>query len=159
MSEILPTQITVTNTEAAVAFSFAEMNLGKPYLWAANGPDSFDCSGLIVWSYKQATGRENIFLDGDSIIDDITMNTMFLDNVDLIDDIALVTTGDIIFITNTEGIITHGGLVKEISGNGDVTFINASSYFNKVVLDTWNLHAIIRGQWIVGFGRMKIIAP
>lgn len=22
---------------------------GKPYIWGANGPDTFDCSGLVVW--------------------------------------------------------------------------------------------------------------
>ncbi len=27
--------------------------LGKPYVWAAAGPDSFDCSGLIVYSFAQ----------------------------------------------------------------------------------------------------------
>ena len=28
--------------------------LGCPYVWGAAGPDSFDCSGLVVWSYSQA---------------------------------------------------------------------------------------------------------
>jgi cell wall-associated NlpC family hydrolase len=27
--------------------------LGKPYVWAAAGPDSFDCSGLVVYVYAQ----------------------------------------------------------------------------------------------------------
>jgi cell wall-associated NlpC family hydrolase len=27
---------------------------GKPYLWGATGPDSFDCSGLTSWAYRQA---------------------------------------------------------------------------------------------------------
>ncbi|WP_258195112.1 NlpC/P60 family protein [Rhodococcus sp. OK519] len=27
--------------------------LGKPYSWGATGPDSYDCSGLVVWAYKQ----------------------------------------------------------------------------------------------------------
>jgi cell wall-associated NlpC family hydrolase len=27
---------------------------GKPYIWAAAGPDSFDCSGLVLYSYAQA---------------------------------------------------------------------------------------------------------
>ncbi len=26
---------------------------GKMYLWGATGPDRFDCSGLMVWAYKQ----------------------------------------------------------------------------------------------------------
>ncbi|QNG18503.1 C40 family peptidase [Rhodococcus triatomae] len=27
--------------------------IGSPYAWGATGPSSFDCSGLVVWSYKQ----------------------------------------------------------------------------------------------------------
>lgn len=27
--------------------------LGSPYSWGAAGPDAFDCSGLMVWSYLQ----------------------------------------------------------------------------------------------------------
>ena len=28
--------------------------LGSPYVWAAAGPSTFDCSGLVLWSYLQA---------------------------------------------------------------------------------------------------------
>src|SRR5262249_30546698 len=27
---------------------------GMPYIWGANGPKSFDCSGLVQWSFAQA---------------------------------------------------------------------------------------------------------
>jgi peptidoglycan DL-endopeptidase CwlO len=27
---------------------------GAPYIWGAEGPDSFDCSGLVMWAYRQA---------------------------------------------------------------------------------------------------------
>ncbi len=33
--------------------SLAKENLGKPYRWAADGPDRFDCSGLTRYVYKQ----------------------------------------------------------------------------------------------------------
>ena len=32
----------------------ATAQVGKPYVYGATGPDSFDCSGLMQWSYKQA---------------------------------------------------------------------------------------------------------
>jgi peptidoglycan DL-endopeptidase CwlO len=32
----------------------AESRLGMPYVWGANGPTSFDCSGLVQWSFAQA---------------------------------------------------------------------------------------------------------
>jgi peptidoglycan DL-endopeptidase CwlO len=41
-----------TNVETH-ALRAALTQTGKPYLWGAAGPDSFDCSGLIVWAYAQ----------------------------------------------------------------------------------------------------------
>ncbi|MCA1824037.1 MAG: NlpC/P60 family protein [Frankia sp.] len=34
--------------------SEAYRQLGKPYEWAASGPDSFDCSGLTMWVWAKA---------------------------------------------------------------------------------------------------------
>jgi cell wall-associated NlpC family hydrolase len=32
---------------------FAKSRLGCPYVWAASGPGSFDCSGLTMWAYAK----------------------------------------------------------------------------------------------------------
>lgn len=37
---------------AAAAIAEAKRQLGKPYRWAAAGPDSFDCSGLTLWAWR-----------------------------------------------------------------------------------------------------------
>jgi peptidoglycan DL-endopeptidase CwlO len=37
---------------AAVAVRFALAQLGKPYRWGADGPRSFDCSGLVQTAYR-----------------------------------------------------------------------------------------------------------
>ncbi|MFE1443113.1 NlpC/P60 family protein [Streptomyces sp. NPDC058739] len=39
---------------AAAAVAAARSALGRPYVWGANGPGGFDCSGLMQWSYAQA---------------------------------------------------------------------------------------------------------
>jgi peptidoglycan DL-endopeptidase CwlO len=40
--------------KAGVAVATAKAQLGKPYVWAAGGPDSFDCSGLTMYSWAAA---------------------------------------------------------------------------------------------------------
>lgn len=37
-----------------VASNAAETRIGDPYVYGASGPNAFDCSGLVFWSYKQA---------------------------------------------------------------------------------------------------------
>ncbi|WP_308800329.1 NlpC/P60 family protein [Streptomyces sp. NEAU-H3] len=39
---------------AGAAFSAAQSQLGKPYVFGATGPSSYDCSGLTSWAYRQA---------------------------------------------------------------------------------------------------------
>jgi peptidoglycan DL-endopeptidase CwlO len=39
---------------AARAVDFAVAQVGKPYVWAAAGPDAFDCSGLTMAAWAQA---------------------------------------------------------------------------------------------------------
>ena len=46
-------QIIGPGEPAASLLSYAEAQLGKPYLWAGSGPDSFDCSGLTMMAYRQ----------------------------------------------------------------------------------------------------------
>ena len=41
-------------SRAVQAVRAALSRLGTPYVWGATGPDRFDCSGLVQWSYAQA---------------------------------------------------------------------------------------------------------
>ncbi len=36
---------------ASQALAIARAQLGKPYVWAADGPDTFDCSGLTMYAW------------------------------------------------------------------------------------------------------------
>ncbi len=37
----------------AQAVELARSKIGLPYVWGAEGPDTFDCSGLVLWVYGQ----------------------------------------------------------------------------------------------------------
>jgi len=43
----------IGDSVGAVALRAALTRLGDPYVWAAAGPDAFDCSGLVVWAFAQ----------------------------------------------------------------------------------------------------------
>jgi hypothetical protein len=49
-----PAAVAAPGSSAAVAVRFALAQLGKPYRWGAEGPRSFDCSGLVQASYRAA---------------------------------------------------------------------------------------------------------
>jgi cell wall-associated NlpC family hydrolase len=42
-----------TSDEARAAIEFARQQLGEPYVWAAAGPDAWDCSGLTMMAWRQ----------------------------------------------------------------------------------------------------------
>ncbi|WP_158885517.1 C40 family peptidase [Amycolatopsis anabasis] len=42
------------NQAAAAAIQFALGEQGKPYVWGATGPNSYDCSGLMLRAYEKA---------------------------------------------------------------------------------------------------------
>ncbi|MFG3437604.1 WXG100 family type VII secretion target [Nonomuraea sp. NPDC047897] len=42
------------NGTGADIVSAARQHIGKPYIWGANGPSAFDCSGLVYYTLNQA---------------------------------------------------------------------------------------------------------
>lgn len=44
------------SSKAAAVVALAKEQVGKPYVWGAEGPDTFDCSGLVQYVYQHAAG-------------------------------------------------------------------------------------------------------
>ncbi|OYD68462.1 NlpC/P60 family protein [Rhodococcus sp. OK302] len=49
-SAVLP----IPSPAGLVALAAATTQTGKPYQWGGNGPNSWDCSGLTQWAFRQA---------------------------------------------------------------------------------------------------------
>ena len=45
---------TLSTAQLTAMLRAAESRQGRPYVWGAAGPSSFDCSGLVQWSFAQA---------------------------------------------------------------------------------------------------------
>ncbi|GAA3297763.1 C40 family peptidase [Streptomyces cinereospinus] len=86
-------------TKAEKALAFARAQIGKPYVWGATGPDSYDCSGLTQAAWKAA---------------DVSLPRTTYDQVNAGTTVSLAAAlpGDLIFFYDD---ITHVGLYI---GNG-----------------------------------------
>lgn len=82
---------------AAQAIAYARRQLGKPYLWAAEGPDSFDCSGLTMRAWESA-GRPLVHFSGAQY--DQTARVP----------LAALQPGDLVFFGDDPATIHHVGL-------------------------------------------------
>lgn len=100
--------------------SAAQDQLGKPYEWSAEGPDSFDCSGLVYYCLKQSghsVSRKNA--------KGFSQNSSWK----LITSMDDLKAGDLVFFkSDSKDSVNHTGIC--ISGN---TMIHASSSKGKVV--------------------------
>jgi peptidoglycan DL-endopeptidase CwlO len=41
------------NPAAGTIIQAALSRIGSPYSWGGSGPNAFDCSGLVMWSFQQ----------------------------------------------------------------------------------------------------------
>ena len=127
-----PNSVLQDNTDtnkAAKIVALAKKQLGKPYEWGAEGPNSFDCSGLTYYVYKQ----HGITLPRSSKAQSQKGKTISKSNLQ---------AGDLVFFNTNGSGVSHVGIYIG-NGNmihstkpGDVvktTSINSSYYKNKFV--------------------------
>lgn len=107
--------------EGIAAFiQVALAQLGKPYVWGAVGPDSFDCSGLTYYAAVRTLG---IILP--RVADQQAFSGVHVDRADLL-------PGDLVFYENTYGPgITHVGIYI-----GNNWWVSAADERSGVVIST-----------------------
>ncbi|WP_406037287.1 NlpC/P60 family protein [Micromonospora sp. NBC_00898] len=93
-----------------VAAKTACRQIGKPYVWAANGPDSFDCSGLTQYAWASA-GVQLDHYTGSQWTEGVAVSR------------ANLRTGDLVFFYSDHhhmGIYVGNGLIVHAPHTGDV---------------------------------------
>ena len=115
---------TSVSSSASSVIAYAKTLLGKPYVWGAPGPNSFDCSGFSFYVFKTIAG---IVLPRTSSAQSKYGTSVSWSNL---------KAGDLMFFdTNgaNNGQVSHVGLYI---GNGQM--IHASSSQRKIVITSVN---------------------
>jgi peptidoglycan DL-endopeptidase CwlO len=99
------TLTSATSGSAATVISYAEHQLGKPYLWGGTGPDAFDCSGLVMMAYRAA---------GIDIPRTSQQQWLWGPRVNP----SQVQPGDLVFFAGSDGTVTSPGHVGLVIGHG-----------------------------------------
>jgi cell wall-associated NlpC family hydrolase len=102
-----------TTTLGSKALTVAKQQLGKPYLWGAAGPSKYDCSGLMIYSFKKV-GKSipRVAQDQYNKSTKISSSSRRL--------------GDLIFFGTSKRNIVHVGMYM---GNGNMVDADSGSYY------------------------------
>lgn len=147
-------QVAFSDDTVKQALGMAQTRLGSAYEYGGQGPDVFDCSGLIVWAYQQVIPNLQ-FRVGSQRVSDVNMDDLWRYNVQVIS-ADQMKPGDVVFITSEQDRITHGGLFVRWLSPEEFEFTNASSNHDNfgVVETAWPINSSLRGQWFAGAGRV-----
>jgi cell wall-associated NlpC family hydrolase len=113
---------------AAAAIAFALRQVGKPYQWGADGPDGYDCSGLVYAAYAAAGIRiaRTTFgwrQDGPQV------------------PLSRIQPGDLLFSAGSDGTAADPGHVVMYLGGGQV--IQAPQTGQDVQVDPLSLAGVV----------------
>jgi cell wall-associated NlpC family hydrolase len=120
--------------------------VGKRYVWGATGPDAFDCSGLMFWSY----GQIGIRIPRSTATQWPGMARVALSEIQ---------PGDLIYMDTRDGFggtprtVTHVGMLADMDGDGTWDLIHAASPRLGVRVDYDVFSSAYYGSRIFGEGR------
>jgi cell wall-associated NlpC family hydrolase len=97
---------TGTTTAETVAVTYALAQLGKPYLWGGIGSAAFDCSGLTMMAWRQAS-VSLLHFTGDQINEGSVVVSF-----------ATISPGDLVLVPGSDGTIANPGHVGIYIGGG-----------------------------------------
>ncbi len=124
LQNTIPNGNTSTSVSASEIIAYAKQFLGRPYVWGAQGPDSFDCSGFTYYVFKNKAG---ITLPRTSNVQTLYGKAVSKSNLQPADLVFFDTNGV------NDGQVSHVGIYI---GNGQI--IHASSGQGKIVIANFN---------------------
>lgn len=104
--------------------AIAAQQKGKPYREGGNGPDSFDCSGLVVYCIRRAAEEQGV----KSLFTDAKSSELARDYSSAVDSPG---PGDLAFFQDDKGSIIHTAIIAEDRGES-LLLIEASRYEGEV---------------------------
>ena len=110
------------SSSADKVINIAKQQLGKTYVWGAEGPNTFDCSGFTLYSFKNGAGVNLPRVSKEQSKYGTSVSKSNLQKGDLV-----------FFDTDGDGVVNHVGIYI---GNNE--FIHASSGAGKVVISQFN---------------------
>jgi cell wall-associated NlpC family hydrolase len=113
---------------AGKILAYAEAQLGKPYVYGATGPDTFDCSGLAMMAYRAA-----------GITIPRTSQAQWIYGTQI--PASRVRPGDLVFFAGADGTPAAPGHVGIVVDPETHTMIDAYATGYQVEYDTYGLPA------------------
>jgi NlpC/P60 family protein len=112
--------VTPSNILASDVVDFAASLIGRPYVWGAEGPHSFDCSGLTQYVYREFG---------------VELPRRAINQSAVGDRVARLRRGDLIFFSSgpRESTVSHVGIYE-----GGGVMIDASKRHGRVRRDSLN---------------------
>jgi hypothetical protein len=153
----LPNPQPVSEEEAALALTEAQEHLGAPYELGARGPDVFDSSSIILYSYRQVIPSMQLRTSERDANFDTSHAFVYYWNFQPLN-LEDLRAGDLVYITDGTNPVTHGAMfVDWVEPYTVMRFLHASTRLGKVVIEAWPVNDVVRGQTFVAGGRLNVI--
>ncbi|MBQ9120509.1 MAG: peptidoglycan-binding protein [Lachnospiraceae bacterium] len=109
----------------------AKSKVGKPYVYGAKGPNSFDCSGYVYWCLNQVGVRQSYITSyGWRTVGKYQKITKFSE----------IQAGDIVVVYGHVGIAAGNGMIYDASSsNGKIVYRELGSWWKKNFIVAWRI--------------------